>query len=386
MEEAKERELLDDLLYKVWHNVEDPASAFSKEESEELLKRILRESRQDPLEAFPGGNIKRFRWLRVAAAMVGLLGLLSIGIYWLAGPAGEKERLAEILPASDKAVLELADGSRIGLDSIMPGTLAYQGGTRISKTQDGFIRYIVDEPNEGSVDDLLYNTIRTPRGGKYKVVLPDGSTVWLNAGSAIRYPVAFSRHERVVELTGEAYMEIKRYTTGNGSGKRNIPFRVYTGDQMVEVLGTHFNIQGYQDEQFIRTTLIEGAIRVSRIKAGAGESLTLKSGQQCVLNSTGRITLVKEARVEEAIAWREGLFRFSRTPISEVMSQLARWYDVEVRYDDFSPEGHMTGFVPRDVPLSRVIKMLEEITDLQFKLNGRILTVTKTVTDRKDEQ
>lgn len=298
-----------------------------------------------------------FRWWMAAAAVI--LILLSFSLYFLQNTKTNRPSATFVLdvkPGGNKAVLTLADGSKVILDDSKRGLLANQGNATISRSAEGQITYDASSASDMS-DELVYNTLETPSGGKFQVVLPDGSHVWLNAESSIRYPAMFSETERKVEIKGEAYFEIAK-------DKRK-PFRVVANQQLTEVLGTHFNINSYSDERLIKTTLFEGSIKVSTAK---GDKVAfLKPGQQSQLMNNNDLNIVANSDLDEAIGWRNDLFQFNGTELSTIMRQLSRWYDVDV---DFSrlPRREFVGVIPRNVPLSQVLRMLELTSNLKFKI------------------
>lgn len=263
------------------------------------------------------------------------------------------------LPGGDKAMLTLADGSQIVLDSAGNGILAEQGNTKIIKQQDGQLVY---NAAGAGTDVIAYNTLTTPRGGQYKITLPDGSKVWLNAASSLKYPAAFTGNDRKVEITGEAYFEVAKDASK--------PFKVQVNQMEVEVLGTHFNINGYGDEEVIRTTLLEGSVKIN---TAAGSNL-LKPGQQAQLQKTGRIKLINDADLEETMAWKDGNFQFENSDIKTVMRQLSRWYDVEIEYKG-TVSKHFIGTISRDVNLSKVLAMLQQTGEVKFKIEGKKVVV-----------
>lgn len=274
-----------------------------------------------------------------------------------------------IVPGGNKAVLTLADGSTIILDSAQNTTLAKQGNTKIIKLNNGQLAYR-DATNTMEAT-TLYNTISTPKGGQYEIILPDGSHVWLNAASALRFPAAFTDKERSVELSGEAYFEVTK--------NPNQPFRVHlsssTGegpDGVVEVLGTHFNINNYHDETSSKTTLLEGKVKVSRAGSGNPESQILLPGQQAAISSAA--IKVQKVDAEESIAWKNGIFNFNNADIKTVMRQIARWYDVEVVYEGNVSVEKFEGEIPRSSTLNEVFKILE-LSAVHFKIEGRKVIV-----------
>lgn len=265
-----------------------------------------------------------------------------------------------ITPGGNKAVLTLADGSKIVLDSTHNGQLAQQGNARVVN-EDGHVIYHAG----GKDESVVYNTMATPRGGQYQLVLPDGTKVWLNAASSIKYPTAFASKERKIELTGEAYFEVT---------KRNNPFIVSilspSGDGEVEVLGTHFDVNAYGDEEMVKTTLLEGAVKLVR----NNKSILLRPGQQAGYGNNDGPELLKDADTEEALAWKNGIFLFNEASIETVMRQVERWYDIEVSYAGKIPAGHFSGTVNRNANISQVLKILE-LSDVHFRIEGRKIIV-----------
>jgi transmembrane sensor len=250
-------------------------------------------------------------------------------------------------PGSNKAVLTLADGKTVPLDSAHGGVIGRQGGEELVSRNKQLIYQQVGDASGG----VGYNVLTTPRGGQYAVVLPDGTKVWLNADSYLRYPTAFGGDSREVELRGEGYFEV--------AARAGQPFRVQVlrGKReplRVEVLGTHFNIMDYDDEPVLRTTLLEGAVRVSK----GGAAVVLRPGQQARLEGEDRL-LVGQADIEEAIAWKNGLFKFDGAGIGQVMRQLSRWYDLDVEYVHGVPNDLFQGEMYRDVRVSELLKILE---------------------------
>jgi ferric-dicitrate binding protein FerR (iron transport regulator) len=307
--------------------------------------------------------IFRRTWFRVAAAAI--LVLLATGTYLLLNKSGDKQQVVsqqqpvqDIAPGGNKAVLTLADGSTIILDNAANGTLTKQGNTKILK-QDGQLAYnlLNEKPTE-----VLYNTITTPRGGQYQLVLSDGSKVWLNAASSIRFPAAFIGKERKVEITGEAYFEVAKNAA--------MPFKVnVAGKGEVEVLGTHFNINSYADEATINTTLLEGSVKVSTMD---NQSSMLKPGQQAQISNG--IKVVNDVEVNEVIAWKNGLFNFNGLDIENIMRQISRWYDVDISYEGKISKETYSGIVSRNSNVSQVLKIMEE-GGVKFSMEGKRMIV-----------
>jgi len=268
----------------------------------------------------------------------------------------------DVAPGGNRAMLTLADGTQIPLDSAGPGHLAQQGNTRIIKLDSGRLAY--RPAGNITTAALLYNTITTPRGGQFRIMLPDGTQVWLNASSSLRYPTAFAGKERRVQLSGEAYFEVAK-----DAGR---PFRISTREMEVEVLGTHFNIMAYEDEDVLKTTLLEGAVKVTR----EGSSRRLQPGQQALLHrANGSLDVLPHANTEEAVAWKNGFIQFEGQDIRAAMRMLARWYNVAVEYRGTVP-AHFRGVIPRNVPLSQVLKMMEMTGEVHFSIHGNKIIVS----------
>jgi ferric-dicitrate binding protein FerR (iron transport regulator) len=264
-------------------------------------------------------------------------------------------RTGDIAPGTDKAILTLADGSTVALDSAGKGNLAHQGNAKVIKSGDGQIQYASTENDETAGKTMVYNILSTPRGGQYRLKLQDGTSVWLNAGSSIRYPTTFLGKERKVEITGEAYFEIAKNTT--------MPFRVSVTDPTagektteIEVLGTNFDVNAYKDEADLKTTLVDGAIKVT---SGAA-AVILKPSQQAIVSTGKDIQTILLDNTDQTIAWKNGSFAFDDADIPTIMRQISRWYDVDVEYDGKrkGPEDHFTGTFPRNTSLAGVLQIL----------------------------
>lgn len=307
-------------------------------------------------------------WLRYAAAIIIILG---VGAYLYINNQKEKPSVTQtdphpvnndVAPGGNRAILTLADGSKIILDSAKSGELAKEENATITKTADGKIVY---HPGEKVGDKILLNTMATPRGGQYQLTLPDGSEVWLNAESSITYPTAFSGNERKVNITGEAYFQVKKDKTK--------PFKVDIGAVTIEVLGTHFNVNTYKDEITNNTTLLEGSVRIKTVHT----SLVLKPGQQGQFNPrTEKLSLAVNPNVEQVIAWKNGYFNFKGTDLKTVMRQLERWYDVEVVYEAQPADMKFSGEIQRNLNLSDLLEGLRK-TDIHFRIQGRQLIITR---------
>lgn len=269
----------------------------------------------------------------------------------------------KIVPGGNNAILTLANGTKINLNDAQNGILAQQSGIKISKTSNGQLVYtIVNQDTDQTRNKLLFNTIETPKGGQYQLILPDGTKVWLNAASSLKYPVSFEGKERKVELIGEGYFEVTHRTAQR--------FSVFTSRGTVEVLGTHFNVNAYHDEPSNRIALLEGSVKVS---IGA-ESTTMKPGQQSVISNKG-IQLFNDADNEGAIAWKDGYFKFDDENIRTIMRKISRWYNVDIQYEKGIPEFGFGGKVSRFNDVSEVLKVLELTGAIHFKTEGRRITV-----------
>lgn len=276
-----------------------------------------------------------------------------------------------VVPGGNKAVLTLADGSSIVLDSAANGALTQQGATTIMKKQDGELVYKTD--SKTGENAVAVNTISTPRGGQYQVVLPDGTRVWLNAVTSLRFPASFTGDKRVVELTGEAYFEVAPLLASPKGGGKKIPFIVNvggSGGSQVEVLGTHFNVKAYNDEAAIKTTLLEGSVKMSSAR---GQYL-MKPGQQARVGKDGKMSLNEDADVDEAVAWKNGRFQFNEADVETVMRDIARWYDVTIEYAGKVPAEKFEGEIPRSSSITEVFKILE-LSNVHCKIEGKKITV-----------
>jgi ferric-dicitrate binding protein FerR (iron transport regulator) len=344
------------------------------------FEQVMQQSYEVPAEMsdrveerlFTNINRKKMRpvlsiWNWTAAAAVLLL-MLAGGIWWFtAGPrpthlasAGDTSSIIkdnDIAPGTNKAVLTLADGSTVTLDSA--GNQVIRQGKTVVQQNNGRLQYAAN----GKGEAIGYNTLVTPRGAQFNIVLPDGSHVWLNAASSLRFPTAFAGKERVVELQGQGYFEIAK--------DARHPFIVKVNTTEVQVLGTRFDIMAYADEKSLHTTLLEGAVRM---KQGDLQQ-QLAPGQQAVLDyASGRMS-VHPVDVNEVVAWKTGFFEFDNANITVIMRQLARWYDIEVAYLNNNSSRLFGGRISRNLPLSEILHMLEA-NGAKFSLEGRRLTVT----------
>lgn len=323
----------------------------------------------------------RTLWKRWGVAAAVLL-VLGSGMYWWLGKRSsiaEKPVIAELKdvdPGKAGAVLTLADGTQVVLDSMGNGWATAQNGTRVL-LKDGQLAY---DPASAGNGTVAYNTMTTPRGRQFRIVLPDGTKVWLNAASSIYYPTAFTGAERKVKITGEAYFEVAAYK--QEGARKAWPFIVdVDGRAHVKVLGTHFNISAYKNEAAVQTTLLEGAVKVALPGIGTEQlhEVTLRPGMQALIsNKTGspeNISVDNTADLAKVMAWKEGVFNFEDVGLEEAMRQLERWYDIDVVYEKGVPDIYFFGKISRGMPLKSVLKMLEE-SEVRFRLEaGRKLVV-----------
>jgi transmembrane sensor len=359
--------------------------ALAGETPEVLRQRLYAEiMRKGRIQPKVGKTTPMRRYWTAAAAVLLVLG----GLMWIyvgrtprsAVAASERPSAADtlIVPGGNKAVLTLANGTKMILDSAKNGLLAMQGGTGVIKKDDGAISYERDRnPDRGadgngngkneSIGGLLYNTVATPKGGQYVVTLPDGTRVWLNATSSIRFPTAFTGGERLVEISGEAYLEV--------APDRTKPFRVAVAHangekQMeVEVLGTQFNVMAYEEEGAVKTTLLEGAVRLVH----GAETKVLRPGQQGELKD-GVFRLMNNTDTSAVVAWKNGQTLFASEDITAIMRKVSRWYDVDVEYQGQLPKRNFTGGISRKADISELLKILE-LNQIHFTVKGRKITL-----------
>ncbi|WP_018630667.1 FecR family protein [Niabella aurantiaca] len=328
----------------------------------ESMETVIRKKEEKPSVV----SLKRrpYHYLyRVAAAVVILA--LGIGLFrYYARPAQEASpaivKTAPVVPGGNNAVLTLGDGKRIILNRVPDGTLEQGTSFSVRKEKDGLVVFDVNGTAAAEIPQDI-NKIETPKGGIYQVILPDGSLVWLNNASSIAFPTRFAKNERRVTITGEAYFEVKHDKTR--------PFRVLSNGQEVEVLGTKFNVNAYRDEAAVRTTLLEGSVQV---RAGQSTGL-LKPGFQSVLKGPGSI-VIRPADLESVMAWKEGFFQFDRADIPTLMRQLARWYDIDIKYTGAVPKDEFVGKIKRSEDIHKVLDILR-YGKVKFRLEGRTLIV-----------
>lgn len=312
-------------------------------------------------------------WPRIAIAAA--VAFIVIGAYFFRSTLIQTDNdtalaAAHIAPGKNGATLTLANGQKIFINDALAGNIANQSGVKISKTKDGQIIYEVTDLGTGKIE---YNTLTTTRGEQTRVRLPDGSLVFLNAASSLRYPTSFAKSaKRSVGLTGEGYFEISK--------NKAQPFVVTAANQEVEVLGTHFNINAYTDENAVRTTLLEGSVKVASLSAdGSGadkaNGKVLKPGQQSVMTDRG--IKVNNVDLDEAMAWQKGYFRFYDEDIATIMRKVSRWYNIEVEYSGKLPENGFNARITKYAGIKEVLEKLEKTGDVHFKIEGRKVIVSK---------
>jgi transmembrane sensor len=340
-----------------------PANATGDQETDQLMIRLMSQldtNQVDKNTNKPGGihriHVLRTAWFRYAAAAIVVL---SIGAYLWNNKEKETPSLAQtqqsvpvnndVLPGSDKAILTLSNGEKIELNATQK---TIEDGKLSIHDQNGSLTYTKSKV-------VVYNTMTTPKGGQYQLVLPDGTHVWLNAESSITYPSAFTGEKREVKVTGELYFEVAH------DAKKHFVVAI-EGKPSVEVLGTHFNIKAYTDEPVTETTLLEGSVKTGTV--------ILKPGQQARVTATNKISVQNDVDIEKVMSWRNGKFNFEDLNVEEVMKLIGRWYDIEVVYENKPPDTRFFGSMSRSVPLSTVLKGLEK-SKVEFTIEGNKLIV-----------
>lgn len=314
--------------------------------------------------------IKRL-WPRIAIASA--VAFVVIGVYIFRSSFSSMDHkdialvAADIAPGKNGATLTLANGTKILINDALAGNIASQSGVKISKTKDGQIVYEVTDKGTEKVE---YNILTTSLGEQTQVRLPDGSLVFLNAASSLRYPTSFAKSaQRQVGLKGEGYFEVAK--------NKKQPFVVTASNQQVEVLGTHFNINAYSDEKAVRTTLLEGSVRVDLVSTdrSAAKGRVLNPGQQSVLTEKG--IQLTDVNLDEVMAWQKGYFSFYEEDIASIMRKVSRWYNIEVEYSGQLPENSFDGRITKYSNIKEVLRKLEKTGDVHFKIEGRKVIVSK---------
>lgn len=351
-------EELDAILRENYDSVEIPS--ISSETTEKFIKE-LREKINTSSKTTESSVFGLFNWKKIAVA-ASVLVTIGIGTLVLFQKSDQSSIEVASKGSDDKepgktgAILTLSNGSKIVLDSVGNGLLTNQNNTAVSKKNGGVVY------TASSDAETVYNTMTTPRARQYNLELSDGTKVWLNASSSITFPTSFAANERKVILTGEAYFEVAK--------DKKRPFRVSVNDMQVNVLGTHFNVNAYGDEDAVNTTLLEGSVLLTE----KGKKLLLKPGQQAQTEKSGAIVLKDNVNLEEVMGWKNGVFYFENASLQAVLRQVSRWYDVDVVFEKGVPTRTFEGEIQRNLQLSQVLKILEK-NKVRFKIDGKILRV-----------
>jgi transmembrane sensor len=350
-------------------NVQEPSVVTEKDSWDALLERVISVDKRRPKRSV---TFPLIRWIAAAAVLI-IVGISAWFYFSKQGADRTRSQYAnDIPPGGNDAVLTLADGSKISLTDADEGELLKTSGVHIVKSADGQLVYSIDPATLNDQHTITFNTITTPRGGQYQVNLPDGTKVWLNAASSLKFPTTFTKlKERKVELSGEAYFEVTKH--------KEQPFKVISTvansnrAQEIEVLGTHFNINAYDDEPDTKTTLLEGSVSVSARRGTTLESMMLIPGQRAVLSN--HQFKMQTADTQEAVAWKNGNFVFANERIESIMRKIARWYNVDVVYQGKITDNDFVGTVPRFKNVSEALTILELTKTVHFKVEGRRITV-----------
>jgi ferric-dicitrate binding protein FerR (iron transport regulator) len=368
---------------------ERPVAHTMPETTAQAVLQAIFEADETPVVTMETAPVRRMPYWRIAAAAVILLTATSIGWLWLNHASKTQVTTVaknDVAPGGNKAVLTLANGSTIVLDNEANGVVAQEGNAKVVKLKNGQLMYTkADDASASTSGAVSYNTLATPKGGQYTIELPDGSKVWLNAASSITYPTVFDAKERKVQVTGEAYFEVAKLITAN-DGKR-VPFIVdiLSGNNstntgggrgglkgQVQVLGTHFNINAYDDEEAVKTTLLEGSVKFTKDVASA----ILKPGEQASISQKSKIISVQSPDVEQIMAWKNGVFHFENADIKSVMRQVSRWYDVEVVYKrSLDSDDHLFFEVTRNTNLSDVLRVLNLAGGAKYSIQDKKIIV-----------
>ncbi|NHA02363.1 FecR family protein [Mucilaginibacter sp. HC2] len=347
---------------------------FGEQQTGEIFQRIqsdfrFKESSQVKKDQTPIVKLYKNRWLQIAAAC---FLLLTGGVLYFSHQNKPKtdasqlmaSRKTLIVPGSNKAFLTMANGKIILLSNASNGVLAKTNSGNISKIRNGQIVY--NTTGAGKINDgqsIGDNILTTPKGGEYEVVLPDGTKVWLNAASSLNYPVAFTGNDRQIKLIGEAYFEVAK--------NKDKPFYVNINNVQVRVLGTHFNVEAYNDDENIKTTLLEGSVQISKNNTHS----ILAPGQQAVINKNSNNIVVSTADIDDAMAWKNGYFIFDHDNIQGIMKKVSRWYDVDVTYQGNFTDLKFGGTFYRSKSVEELLQHLESVGNIHFAIKGRRIIV-----------
>lgn len=332
----------------------------------EEIKHKLRQNLDDKMQQRTHISWSTYYWPAAASILIimGLATWFAISNKRKTSPAAKLASAPVVIkPGTNKAILILANSRSITLDSSKLGNIASEHNTTIIKNQKHVLQYKTDA-SIAQNKNTAFNTLITPRGGQYELRLADGTKVWLNADSRLRFPVNFTGKERVVELTGEAYFEVAK--------NKNMPFKVITGSKTIKVLGTHFNVSAYPNDTY-RTTLLEGSVRLDAVN---GSSAMLRPCEQGVFDNKSGFKIAK-ADTAEAVAWKNGIFLFKNENITDIMKQISRWYDLDVAYAADMKPIKLGGTVSRYSNISNLLKTIELTGSVHFKLEGRRVIVMR---------
>jgi transmembrane sensor len=361
---AEEEELL--MQYQDNFKMQDPDGSKLSEADKKLRGNIYgRISKTIATDRQP--KVIRMRWWWAAAAVLISIGLGSLFINNQSPKLSVQNqakniRSSTIKPGKNTAVLTLANGASIVLDNAANGVLAKSGSTAIKKLKNGLLAYDANKAGNHPDSNVL-NTITIPRGGQYTVMLPDGTNVWLNSESSLTFPVVFKGLTRKVSLKGEAYFEVAK--------NKQMPFIVHTDNTDVKVLGTHFNVHAYKDDNNVKTTLLEGSVRLS----SASSSTLLTPGEQGITDAVSGSITQKRVNINQVMAWKAGYFVFRDDDIHDIMKQISRWYDVEVVYEGYTTNMKFGGTYAKNKDINELLKGLEYTGLVHFKIEGRRIIV-----------
>lgn len=356
---------LQSLLTEKWLTYNNDQEVLNDRQTDEIVQAILHPMRNDESSLNKKPIIIR-RLMRFSAAAAVLL-IAGLSLFFLYRPAsvdlktaglGSKEMGDKIVQGGKKAVLTLGDGSEITLDTAQQGMLIRQGNAKVSRQSLATLAY---HNENGTSPEVVYNTLSTPKGGQYQLILPDQTKVWLNSFSSIRFPTQFTGKERKVSITGEVYFEVSK--------NAKMPFKIDVNQMQVEVLGTHFNIMAYHDESSINTSLLEGSVSVR----SGNQKKILSPGQESRVSKDGSIAVVP-ADIDGVMAWKDGKFNFNQCALPKIMRQISRWYNVEVIYQGAIPEGRFSGIINQANDISKILDILQA-GGVNFKTEGRKIIV-----------
>lgn len=340
--------------------------------SDESIKRMFDWYRgQERLRGLHAKDMSRsrVRHLFTSLALAAMLLLFCGLVIYIAtqNTLSNSSAIANVGPGGNKAFLTLATGERIILDDTLSGIIIDQPNVNIFKDNDGSIIYSIKTTSQGQ-DIVGYNTLETPKGGQFRIVLPDGSKAWLNASSSLTFPVNFSPTERKIKVSGEVFFDVARKYHPSDKEK-TVPFLVETSTQIIEVLGTQFNVYDYPEES-AKITLVEGKVKLTGM--ANGRQIHLKPGQQAQINESVEIVA---ADLEKVLAWKNGDFIFKNEQLSNILRQVSRWYDIEISCPDHLASREFSGMVSRKKPLSSIIRMIESTGTVKVRQKERGVTV-----------